>query len=45
MNCKQIHPMVFSHNTNNRPAIEDEDAVAGVCSILEFLGEEREGVK
>lgn len=45
MNCKQIHPVISSHNTNNRPAIEDEEAVARVRSILEFFGEEREGIK
>ena len=41
MNSRNIHPMVSSHNTNERPAIEDEEAVAGVRSILEFFGEER----
>ena len=45
MNSRNIHPMVFSHNTDVRPAIEDEEAVAGVRSIIEFFGGEREGVK
>lgn len=41
MNSRNIHPMVSSHKTNERPAIEDEEAVAGVRSIIEFFGEER----
>lgn len=37
MNCHDIHELVFSHNTNERPAIEDEKAVEGVNSILAFF--------
>ncbi len=37
MNCYNIHEVVFSHNTNERPAIEDEQALAGVKSITEFF--------
>ena len=37
MNCYQIHEAVYSHNTNERPAIEDEDALLGLNSILDFL--------
>lgn len=37
MNCRNIHPLVFSHNTNVRPAIEDEKAVAGLQEILQFF--------
>lgn len=38
MNCHDIHELVFSHNTDKIPAIEDENAVAGIDSILEFFG-------
>lgn len=37
MNCYNIHKVVYSHNTNERPAIEDETALAGINNILEFL--------
>lgn len=37
MNCYNIHKVVYSHNTNERPAIEDETALVGINSILEFL--------
>lgn len=37
MNCHDIHELVYSHNTNERLAIEDEKAVMGVNSILEFF--------
>ncbi len=37
MNCYNIHKAVYSHNTNERPAIEDETALAGINNILEFL--------
>lgn len=37
MNCYQIHEAVYSHNTNERPAIEDENALLGLNSILDFL--------
>lgn len=37
MNCYHIHEMVCSHNTNERPAIEDEQAIAGIKSIIQFL--------
>lgn len=38
MNCREIHEAVCSHNTNARPAIEDEAALAGVESIIRFFG-------
>lgn len=37
MNSRDIHELVCSHNTNNVPAIEDEDAKAGVRDIIEFF--------
>lgn len=37
MNCHDIHELVCSHNTNKIPAIEDENALAGIDSILEFF--------
>ena len=37
MNCYQIHEAVYSHNTNERPAIEDDNALLGLNSILDFL--------
>ena len=37
MNCRDIHPCVFSHGTNDRPAAEDEAALAGVEAIARFL--------
>ena len=40
MNSRNIHPLVSSHNTNERPAIEDEVALAGIRSVLEFFAEE-----
>lgn len=40
MNCPEIHELVYSHNTNERPAITDEKAVAGVNSILTFFDEQ-----
>lgn len=39
MNCHDIHEPVCSHNTNNVPAIEDENALSGIDSILEFFAE------
>lgn len=37
MNCRQIHEPVYSHNTNERPAVEDESALSGLDSILDFF--------
>ena len=37
MNCYNIHETVFSHNTNQRPALEDEQAQMGVQSIIRFF--------
>lgn len=37
MNCYDIHEVVSSHNTNERPATEDEQAQMGVQSIIRFF--------
>lgn len=37
MNCYNIHEVVFSHNTNERPSIHDEQALMGVESIINFF--------
>lgn len=39
MNAFDILPVVFSHNTNDKPAIEDETALLGVKSIISFFTE------
>ncbi len=37
MNCYNIHQVVFSHNTNDRPAVEDKQAINGINSIISFF--------
>ncbi len=37
MNSYNIYPLVYSHMTNNRPALQDENAVKGVKEIVEFF--------
>jgi len=37
MNCKGIHPLVCSHNTDNVPAIKDTRTVAGVEELVTFF--------
>lgn len=39
MNCYNIHEVVFSHDTNDRPAVEDEAAIEGVKGIIDFFME------
>lgn len=39
MNTFDILPAVYSHNTNNRPALEDESALRGVNGIIRFFSE------
>ncbi len=39
MNAFDILPVVFSHNTNDIPAVEDEVALSGVKSIIRFFNE------
>ncbi len=38
MNCYDILPAVFSHSTNDRPAIQDDEAVQGIRDIAAFFG-------
>ncbi|MCM1190724.1 MAG: flavodoxin family protein [bacterium] len=40
MNCHTIHEAVFSHHTNERPAVEDEKILLGIKSILSFFASE-----
>lgn len=42
MNARDIHPLVSSHHTNQRPALHDERAVAGVREIAAFFNRARE---
>ena len=37
MNCYHIHELVYSHNTNVRAAVNDENVLSGLNSILDFL--------
>ena len=37
MNCYDIHEVVSSHNTNERPAMEDKQAQMGIQSIIRFF--------
>ena len=37
MNCYDIHEVVSSHNTNERPAMEDNQAQMGIQSIIRFF--------
>ncbi len=37
MNCHEIHPVVYSHNTNQVPAAQDKSAVDGVLRIVKFF--------
>ena len=37
MNCKEIHELICSHNTDTVPAIEDAHAVAGVERMVHFF--------
>ena len=39
MNCRSIHKAVYSHNTNEKPAIDDEYALLGLNSILNFFAD------
>lgn len=40
MNCNDIHPLVFSHNTNYANAADDPAALEGLMSIARFLNKE-----
>ena len=37
MNCHNIHKAVISHNTDKRPASEDEQALLGIHDIARFF--------
>lgn len=37
MRCTEIFPPVVSHDTNHRPALEDEAALSGLRDILRFF--------
>ncbi len=37
INCYNIHELVFTHNTNVRPAVQDTQALMGVQSIIKFF--------
>ena len=39
MNCRDIHDLVFSHDTDRTPAAEDSNALLGIESIVRFLSE------
>lgn len=39
MNCHNIHDVVFSHNTNERPAIDDRKALMGIESVIQFFNQ------
>lgn len=39
MNCRDIYRPVVSHNTNERPAVQDTKAVAGARGIAGFFAE------
>ncbi len=43
MNCYNIHKAVYSHNTNRRPAIDDENVLLGIHSILDFFATKEHG--
>ena len=40
MNCREIHGLVSSHNTNETPAAEDARALEGVKSVIGFFNAE-----
>ena len=45
MNSYDIFPLVYSHDTNNNPAIKDTNAISGINGIAKFfneLGEQNE---
>lgn len=40
MNCEKIHDLVYSHHTNERPAIADEQALRGIAGIIAYFNDE-----
>ncbi len=41
MNCHNIREAVYSHNTNKKPAIKDENALLSLDSILNFFADKK----
>ncbi len=39
VNCNDVHKAVCSHNTNTRPAAEDESIHDDILSVVEFLNQ------
>lgn len=39
MNCNDIHEVVYSHNTNIKPAAEDKQVLEGVSNIVDYFNE------
>ena len=37
MNCYNVHEVVYSHNTNELPAVQDEKVLQGINSIARFF--------
>ena len=37
MNCNSIHEAVYIHNTNEMPAVDDKNTLAGLKGITEFF--------
>lgn len=42
MNCHDIFPLVYSHNTNNRPVVKDPDALNGINNIVRYFNQAEE---
>ena len=42
MNCHDIFPLVYSHNTNNRPAVKEPDALNGINNIVRYFNQAEE---
>ena len=39
MNCHDIFPLVYSHNTNNRAAVKAPDALNGINNIVRYFNQ------
>ena len=39
MNCQEIYPLIFSHNTDKQPAVNDADAVEGLKRLTAFFNQ------
>lgn len=37
MNCYNIHDVVYSHNTNEIPAIDNKNVLLGLNNILDYF--------